>query len=102
MKRHWSFLVPVMLLAVFVLTTISEAANARVAAGSFHTMLLKTDGRLWAWGDNSSGQRGNDTTTNKSSSTQVGTGTDWAAAYNPEVVAACLKHFKENGYKLDG
>lgn len=91
-----------MLLAVFVLTTISEAASARIAAGSFHTMLLKTDGRLWAWGDNSSGQLGNGTTTNKSSSTQVGTGTDWAAVYNPEVVAACLKPFKENGYKLDG
>ena len=95
MKRQWSLVVPVVLLAVFVLTTISEAASARVAAGSFHTMLLKTDGTLWAWGDNSSGQLGDGTTTNKSSSTQVGTGTDWAAVtggYAPQTVA-----IKSNG-----
>jgi hypothetical protein len=78
MKRQWSLLVPVVLLAVFVLTTTLEAASARVAAGSFHTMLLKTDGTLWAWGDNSSGQLGDGTTTNKSSPTQVGTVTNWS------------------------
>ena len=95
MKRQWPLLVPVVLLAVFILTTMSEAASGRVVAGSFHTMLLKTDGTLWAWGDNSSGQLGDGTTVNKSSPTQVGTGTDWAAArggYAPQTVA-----IKSNG-----
>jgi alpha-tubulin suppressor-like RCC1 family protein len=95
MKRQWSLLVPVVLLAVFILTTMSEAASVNVAAGSFHTMLLKTGGTLWAWGDNTSGQLGDSTTTNKSSSTQVGTETDWTAVkggYAPQTVA-----IKSNG-----
>jgi alpha-tubulin suppressor-like RCC1 family protein len=95
MKRQWPLLVPVVLLAVFILTTISEAANGKVVAGSFHTMLIKTDGTLWAWGDNSSGQLGDGTTTNQSSPTQVETGTDWAVVrggYAPQTVA-----IKSNG-----
>ncbi len=31
---------------------------AGVAAGAFHTMAVKTDGTLWTWGDNTSGQLG--------------------------------------------
>jgi alpha-tubulin suppressor-like RCC1 family protein len=34
-----------------------------VAAGSGHTLALKTDGTVWAWGSNSSGQIGDNTTT---------------------------------------
>jgi alpha-tubulin suppressor-like RCC1 family protein len=34
----------------------------QAAAGSSHSMVLKTDGTVWAWGDNSFGQIGNGTT----------------------------------------
>jgi alpha-tubulin suppressor-like RCC1 family protein len=33
--------------------------GSEVACGSFHTLLLKTDGTVWAWGDNTYGQLGN-------------------------------------------
>jgi hypothetical protein len=39
---------------------------------------LKTDGTLWAWGVNTDGQLGQNNRTNKSSPTQVGTGTNWS------------------------
>jgi alpha-tubulin suppressor-like RCC1 family protein len=39
----------------------TEAADwAQVSAGSAHTCAVKQDGRLFCWGSNSSGQRGND------------------------------------------
>ncbi len=34
-----------------------------IAAGNAHTVALKSDGTVWAWGDNSSGQLGDGTTT---------------------------------------
>jgi hypothetical protein len=39
-----------------------------------HTLALKTDGTLWAWGENSYGQLGDGTTTTRSTPVQVGTG----------------------------
>tara|TARA_R110000751_G_scaffold303448_1_gene418142 strand:- start:199 stop:1338 length:1140 start_codon:yes stop_codon:yes gene_type:complete len=41
----------------------------------FHA--VKTDGTLWAWGDNSSGRLGDGTAVNKSSPVQIGSSTDW-------------------------
>ena len=43
------------------------------------TLGLKTNGTLWAWGNNNNGQLGlNATGVNKSSPTQVGSGTNWS------------------------
>ena len=39
---------------------------------------IKTDGTLWTWGNNGAGQLGLNDTANRSSPTQVGTGTDWS------------------------
>jgi alpha-tubulin suppressor-like RCC1 family protein len=38
---------------------------------------LKTDGTVWAWGDNTSGQLGQSNLTLRSSPVQVGSATTW-------------------------
>lgn len=52
----------------------------QVACSHFfgHSVLaIKTDGTLWAWGDNNSGTLGTGNTQSKTTPTQVGTDTDW-------------------------
>ena len=48
-----------------------------VSAGGYHSLALKRDGTLWAWGHNENGQLGNGTTTNGNASIQVGSDTGW-------------------------
>jgi len=54
----------------------------QVSAGNNHTVGIKTDGSLWAWGSNSSGQLGNNnssgTTSQLNVPTQIGTDKNWA------------------------
>lgn len=52
---------------------------AQVATGINHTLALKSDGTLWASGDNTNGQLGNGTTSSTNSLIQVGTANDWAS-----------------------
>ena len=46
---------------------------------SSHALGLRTDGTLWAWGENGSGQLGDASNDDRLSPVQIGTGTDWAA-----------------------
>lgn len=48
-----------------------------VKCGSSYTIALKTDGTLWTWGRNNTGQLGNGTTINKLEPTLMGTDSDW-------------------------
>lgn len=66
----------------------------KVAAGTDFALALKTDGTLWAWGLNSSGQLGVGSTANKLTPVQVGTASDWkdVAAGESHVLA-----IKNNG-----
>ncbi|MDP2647071.1 MAG: DUF1566 domain-containing protein [Desulfobacterales bacterium] len=59
-----------------------------------HTLALKSDGSLWAWGENGSSQLGDGTTTNKNSPVQIGGSTDW--------VAIAAGHDHSLGLKSDG
>jgi alpha-tubulin suppressor-like RCC1 family protein len=56
-----------------------------VAAGGDHTLFLKSDGSLWAMGDNEEGQLGDGTTTSRSSPEQI-------VASNVAAVAAGNQH----------
>lgn len=52
-----------------------------VSAGSAHTLALKSDGTLWVWGDDSSGQLGNGTGSTEYSPVPIGTDTwIWVSA----------------------
>lgn len=50
---------------------------ASVFCGYDHAGAVKTDGTLWCWGKNSTGQLGVGSTINRSSPVQVGALTDW-------------------------
>ena len=52
---------------------------ATVAAGTYHTVAIKSDGSLWAWGDNYYGQLGDGTYLTRSSPVQIGIAKDWQA-----------------------
>jgi len=50
-----------------------------VAPGYLHTVAIRTDGSLWAWGDNGTGQLGDGTTEDRYSPVRIGNDTDWTA-----------------------
>lgn len=79
----WGFSSPVQ---IGSLTTWSK-----VAAGNRQSYATKTDGTLWAWGNNGVGQLGLGDTTNRSSPVQVGTGTTWARVIGGEDHAIAVK-----------
>ena len=62
-----------------------------VAGGYFHTVALKTDGTVWAWGRNDYGQLGNGTTTNSSTKVQVSGLSDVIAINAGDYYSAALK-----------
>ena len=59
--------------------TVSGGTNWKsVAAGFYRSAAIKTDGTLWTWGLNASGQLGDNSVTSKSSPVQtVSGGTNW-------------------------
>lgn len=65
-----------------------------VATGNYHTLALKADGSLWAWGSNLYGQLGDGTFTkenDKSTPIQIGTDIDWAVVATGENHSVALK-----------
>ncbi len=49
-----------------------------ISCGASHTIALKNNGTLWAWGSNTSGQLGNGNNMNSNVPIQIGTDSDWA------------------------
>jgi alpha-tubulin suppressor-like RCC1 family protein len=52
-----------------------------VSSGFWHSIAIKSNGQLWAWGNNQYGQLGLDSIEYKSTPTRVGSLTDWASVY---------------------
>ena len=50
-----------------------------IAAGEEHSLAIRSDGTLWAWGNNLSGRLGDGTETQQVRPTQIGTGGNWLA-----------------------
>ena len=69
----------------------SETSWRKCAAGNAHSLAIKADGTLWAWGGNVYGQQGTSNTNTHASPVQVGNGTDWLsiATNNTDVLAIC-------------
>ena len=49
----------------------SYQVTGQVAAGLYHTIALRSDGSVWAWGYNNNGQNGDGTTTQSNTAEQV-------------------------------
>ena len=64
------------------------------AAAAHHSLAVKGDGTLWAWGYNENGQLGDGTTTRRPSPVQVGA--------SPGVVAASAGNYHTLALKGDG
>ena len=68
-----------LLILIVCLLTMSINAQCwqKVSAGNDFTLAIKSDGTLWAWGDNDGGQLGDGTNIDKYNTTQVGTDNNW-------------------------
>ena len=55
----------------------TQADWRTVAAGEAHTVAVRADGTLWAWGSNGTGQLGDGTTTDRAEPVRVRSGSDW-------------------------
>ncbi|MBA2942445.1 hypothetical protein HZF08_29655 [Paenibacillus sp. CGMCC 1.16610] len=65
-----------------------------VEAGFYHSLALKSDGTVWAWGSNVFGELGDGTTTNRSTPVQVSGLTN--------IVAISAKNYHSLAIKSDG
>lgn len=71
----------VFLCGFLITLTLNHSAHSQclqsISAGTSHSIAIKSDGTLWAWGFNASGQLGDGTTTQRQIPVQVGITADW-------------------------
>ena len=71
---------------------VSGSGWASASLGEFHTLGLKTDGTLWAWGDGGSGELGNGSNQPGSAvPVQVPGGNHWVSSFAGFQMSAGLK-----------
>jgi len=63
-----------------------------VSAGYNHTLGLKTDGSIWAWGNNYYGQLGNNSTQDSNTPIQIGSDTNWKNISAGKLFSAATKN----------
>ncbi len=83
---------------IALLCTVLMAAGAagavrtpQPAAGTYHSLVVKSDGSLWACGLNEFGQLGDGTTSDRHLPVRVGTNADWVAVAAAGEHSAALK-----------
>jgi alpha-tubulin suppressor-like RCC1 family protein len=81
---------------VGALTTWSKVTGGGEGAYSGSTLAIKTDGTLWSWGYNNSGQLGQNDIVHRSSPVQVGALTTWSSLPDH------LSRFSAGAIKTDG
>ena len=59
------------LVLVLPFPELAHSVTPKIAGGDVHSLGLKSDGTVWAWGDNFSGQLGDGTTEDRSTPVQV-------------------------------
>jgi alpha-tubulin suppressor-like RCC1 family protein len=64
----------------------------KVFAGTNHSLGMKRDGSLWAWGRNNNGQLGLNDSVTRSSPVQVGTETNWKDAAVAQATTVAIKN----------
>src|SRR3989344_1483851 len=62
-----------------LLSCSAYAATPQISARYKHTIAIKSDGTLWAWGYNLYGQLGDGTTSQRNSPVQIGTDNNWVS-----------------------
>jgi len=63
-------------------TQVGAGTNWLQATTSWYSQYaVKTDGTLWAWGQNFNGELGQNNTVNRSSPVQIGSNTNWSKVY---------------------
>ena len=70
---------------------IGTSTWLKVAAGFRSSYGIKSDGTLWAWGENTYGQLGDGTTVNRMQPVQIGTDNDWVEVVGGRTHAMAIK-----------
>jgi alpha-tubulin suppressor-like RCC1 family protein len=73
---------------------MTEPNLPQMAVGSKHTISLKTNNTIWAWGNNSWSELGLGDTINRNTPAQIGFGADWSM---PAIGPNCSVAIKTNG-----
>lgn len=76
---------------VLDLSNIELPTWLKVSAGTQHNLGIRSDGTLWAWGYNTFGQLGTNSTTSSSTPVQVGTDNDWIDCSAGSISSAAIK-----------
>ena len=66
---------------VFISISLQAQCWSKISSGLYHNLAIASNGTLWSWGYNNSGQLGDGTTNNRTAPVQVGTSSNWVSVH---------------------